>query len=283
MPVNAARFETGKRPGFFSRRGLGGGSNGSINVHSSSSMIGLPISSVSVIPMPEVNSSPRKLTGPRGLFETVSYDYMGDAYSYRTGLSTDQPNFTKSYIAGVFCGLAYPFSIADKAIEGMSRAGKIAATGFNATVAGTAAFGASGVAHQDGPGIAGSFGAAATAMGSTAKLLFPGTLGNFLNQMIQGAAGPLQSAVTQGGERKVTMSYETQSQARRKLLKRAVIAYSGAVGIVAVAVVISLANGAGWRPALAGMPLYVTVFGGITYQLFKEWRALKRERPPNPE
>ncbi|WP_279612643.1 putative peptidoglycan-binding domain-containing protein, partial [Burkholderia vietnamiensis] len=30
------------------------------------------ISSVSVVPMPEVNSSPRKLTAPRGLFETVS-------------------------------------------------------------------------------------------------------------------------------------------------------------------------------------------------------------------
>ncbi|PCD57070.1 transposase, partial [Burkholderia sp. IDO3] len=34
--------------------------------------IGLAISSVSVVPMPEVNSSPRKLTAPRGLFETVS-------------------------------------------------------------------------------------------------------------------------------------------------------------------------------------------------------------------
>ncbi|WP_208453307.1 hypothetical protein, partial [Burkholderia gladioli] len=28
---------------------------------------------VSVVPMPEVNSSPRKLTAPRALFETVSY------------------------------------------------------------------------------------------------------------------------------------------------------------------------------------------------------------------
>ncbi|WP_126282382.1 hypothetical protein [Burkholderia stagnalis] len=79
------------------------------------------------------------------------------------------------------------------------------------------------------------------------------------------------------------MSHETQSQALRKLLKRAMIAYSGAVGIVAVAVVISLTHGAGWRPALAGMPLYVTVFGGITYQLIKEWRALKREHPRDPE
>ncbi|KGC40874.1 hypothetical protein DO66_2664 [Burkholderia pseudomallei] len=74
MPVSAARFETGRRPGFFLRRGLDGGSNGSISVHNSSSMIGLAISSVSVVSMPEVNSSPRKLTAPRGHFETVSKD-----------------------------------------------------------------------------------------------------------------------------------------------------------------------------------------------------------------
>ena len=68
IPVSAARFETGRRPGFFSRRGLGGGSNGSISAHNSSSMIGLPISSISVVPMPEVNSSPRKLTVPTSPF-----------------------------------------------------------------------------------------------------------------------------------------------------------------------------------------------------------------------
>lgn len=39
MPVTAARFETGRRPGFFSRRGLVDGSNGSISVHNSSPMI----------------------------------------------------------------------------------------------------------------------------------------------------------------------------------------------------------------------------------------------------
>nr|WP_081053149.1 hypothetical protein [Burkholderia territorii] len=61
---------------------------------------------------------------------------------------------------------------------------------------------------------------------------------------------------------------------RRRLYKRAVVAYSGAIGIVLVALAISIRHGAGWRPALAGMPLYVTVFGGITYQLIKELRAL---------
>ncbi|WP_442854891.1 glycoside hydrolase family protein, partial [Burkholderia sp. BDU5] len=33
-----------------------------------------------VVPMPEVNSSPRKLTAPPGLFETVSYNVGPAAY-----------------------------------------------------------------------------------------------------------------------------------------------------------------------------------------------------------
>ena len=62
------------------------------------------------------------------------------------------------------------------------------------------------------------------------------------------------------------------------MLKRALIAYFGAIGIVILAVAISVVHGSGWRPALAGMPLYVTIFGGITYQLVKEWRVIKRGR-----
>ncbi|MGF6265292.1 hypothetical protein OKW49_006285 [Paraburkholderia youngii] len=46
MPVSAARSGTGLRPGYLKRRGFASGSSGSISVHSSSSMIGLPISSI---------------------------------------------------------------------------------------------------------------------------------------------------------------------------------------------------------------------------------------------
>lgn len=70
-----------------------------------------------------------------------------------------------------------------------------------------------------------------------------------------------------------------QGRQFRKLIKRAVIAYLGALGIVALALVISIAHGSGWKPALAGMPLYVTLFAGITYQLVKELRALKWKEP----
>jgi hypothetical protein len=39
------------------------------------------------------------------------------------------------------------------------------------------------------------------------------------------------------------------------------------VGAFAIA---SEMKGAGWRPALAGMPLYVTLFVAITYRLVTE-------------
>lgn len=67
MPFSAARLETGRRPGYFLRRGFGGGSKGSINAQSSSSMIGVPIPLVPVVQMAKVNSLPKRLTAPRGL------------------------------------------------------------------------------------------------------------------------------------------------------------------------------------------------------------------------
>jgi hypothetical protein len=64
----------------------------------------------------------------------------------------------------------------------------------------------------------------------------------------------------------------------RSLIKRALIAYSGAVGIVVFALAISLSRGAGVKPLLILLPLFVILFGGITYQLLKELRDLKRQR-----
>jgi filamentous hemagglutinin len=137
------------------------------------------------------------LLGPEALTAAAlggAYDYAGNAYSYLTGLSKDAPNLGNSYIAGLVAGAAYPFTIADGAIAGMSRIGKIAANGYNAAVAGTGAFGAAGMTQSspDAPAAAATI---ATAAGSGAKAILPGPLGNALNQMIQGAAGPLQNAI----------------------------------------------------------------------------------------
>ncbi|MXN77786.1 hypothetical protein GR157_23950 [Burkholderia sp. 4701] len=70
---------------------------------------------------------------------------------------------------------------------------------------------------------------------------------------------------------------------KRALCWRFGKAYLSLAGIIGAFVTVSMVQGAGWRPALAGTPLYVTVFGGITYQLIKEWRALKREHPRDRE
>jgi hypothetical protein len=62
----------------------------------------------------------------------------------------------------------------------------------------------------------------------------------------------------------------------KRLVMRALVAYAGAIGVIAVAVLISVFHGAGWKPALAGVPLYVILLVGITYQLIKEGRQLRK-------
>jgi filamentous hemagglutinin len=113
------------------------------------------------------------------------------------GLSKDKPDFTKSYTTGVINGALYPFAIADTAIAGMGAAGKIAVNGYNAVVAGTGAFGSAAVTHQASPDDSGGFAAGSAAAGGMTKVLFPGTLGNLLNNVIQGLSGPFQNAITQ--------------------------------------------------------------------------------------
>lgn len=138
------------------------------------------------------------LLGPEALTAAAlagGFDYEGDAASYATGLSKDAPSFSKSFTTGVIGGLAYPFAIADEAIAGMSTAGKVIANGYNATVAGTAAFGAAGVTHQDNPDLSGGLAGGIAVAGSWAKAALPGPLGNYANQLIQGIAGPLQSYI----------------------------------------------------------------------------------------
>lgn len=68
---------------------------------------------------------------------------------------------------------------------------------------------------------------------------------------------------------------EDADLAHKRIYKRAVVAYSGGVGMVLFALAISILRGAGWKPVLVLIPLYIVVFGGITYQLVKELHALK--------
>ncbi|PMS13207.1 hypothetical protein FNF07_14210 [Trinickia caryophylli] len=65
---------------------------------------------------------------------------------------------------------------------------------------------------------------------------------------------------------------------KRSIVRRAVWAYVCAIGIPAVVLVFSYAQGASWRPVLVGLPIYLTIVGSITYQFAKELRALTREK-----
>ncbi|AVR29151.1 hypothetical protein NX868_25075 [Burkholderia thailandensis] len=67
------------------------------------------------------------------------------------------------------------------------------------------------------------------------------------------------------------------SERKRLIAKRAAWAYLCALGIPAVVLVFSYAQGASWKPVLVGLPVYLTIIGSITYQFIKDLRALKRE------
>jgi hypothetical protein len=69
----------------------------------------------------------------------------------------------------------------------------------------------------------------------------------------------------------------------QSITRRYLRAYLSLLGIISTFVGVSLIKGAGWKPALAGLPLYLIVFGGITYQLIKELRALKQEKSQDQE
>ncbi|NVH73042.1 hypothetical protein FSB08_10745 [Paraburkholderia sp. JPY432] len=62
----------------------------------------------------------------------------------------------------------------------------------------------------------------------------------------------------------------------RKLLRLYIKAYLSLAGIVAAFLGVSIVQGAGWRPALAGMPLYVTLFIAISFKLIRDIFKLKR-------
>ncbi|CBW75265.1 unnamed protein product [Mycetohabitans rhizoxinica HKI 454] len=67
---------------------------------------------------------------------------------------------------------------------------------------------------------------------------------------------------------------------RRKkinIFKRAAVAYMCAIGIPVVVLIFSFAQGGGWKPVIVGFPVYITIFGSITYQFIKELLVLKQE------
>lgn len=67
------------------------------------------------------------------------------------------------------------------------------------------------------------------------------------------------------------------SDGNRRVVKRFTKAYLSLVAMIVFVLIVSLAKGSGWKIVLVGLPLFLTFFVGITYQLVKESRAVKRE------
>lgn len=62
----------------------------------------------------------------------------------------------------------------------------------------------------------------------------------------------------------------------RKISIRYIKAYLSLIAMICFFAAISLIRGAGWKPLLIPLPLFVLLFIGISYQMIREFRALKR-------
>ncbi|MGN4093136.1 hemagglutinin repeat-containing protein, partial [Burkholderia gladioli] len=122
------------------------------------------------------------------------FDYIGSYYNYKAGFSADAPSLTNSYIAGIVGGLSTPFTIGEAAIAGMSKVGRVAAGAYNAGVAGVGAFGTAGMTGSN-PDLSAGIATSTNAAGAWAKAVLPAPIGNLVNQIVQGAAGPIQGAI----------------------------------------------------------------------------------------
>ena len=74
----------------------------------------------------------------------------------------------------------------------------------------------------------------------------------------------------------------SSSHERKKLYKRLLLGYLGVAILVLVALTFSLAQGAGWKPIIAGSPVYLTFFVAVTYHFIKDIRAEKRREGGEP-
>ncbi|CAB3784926.1 hypothetical protein LMG27177_01713 [Paraburkholderia fynbosensis] len=67
-----------------------------------------------------------------------------------------------------------------------------------------------------------------------------------------------------------------EAQARRRFITRYVKAYISIFAVIAVVVAISELRGVGWRPALAGIPMYASLFVLVTYAMLRELRQIRK-------
>ena len=70
---------------------------------------------------------------------------------------------------------------------------------------------------------------------------------------------------------------------RRILFRKFLVGYLGCFSLPLFALIFSLAQGASWRPVLVGVPVYLTLFIGVTYQFVRDWQKLRRRERGEPD
>jgi len=70
---------------------------------------------------------------------------------------------------------------------------------------------------------------------------------------------------------------------KRQIIVRSVKGYLSLAAMIAFISSVSLAKRAGWGVIWVGMPVFLTVFIGITYQLVKGLTLLKRGKQQDSE
>lgn len=67
-----------------------------------------------------------------------------------------------------------------------------------------------------------------------------------------------------------------ESKVKREFTVRYVKAYVSVLAVAGAVLVISELSGAGWRPVLAGVPLYAALIVLVTYAMIREFLSLKK-------
>ncbi|BBU31404.1 hypothetical protein BTHE68_51380 [Burkholderia sp. THE68] len=125
----------------------------------------------------------------------TAFTYMGDAISYRSGLSGDQPSYQNAAAAGGIAATFAPLALPLNTL-GASTAGKSAVSIYNALVAGTGAYGTTAIlSPSSNPDLSGGIGTAGALAGAGVLAHMPGPIGMSINQLIQVFAGPTQAAI----------------------------------------------------------------------------------------
>jgi len=70
---------------------------------------------------------------------------------------------------------------------------------------------------------------------------------------------------------------------RKNIYRRLLAGYLGIALLILLALAFSLAQGAGWKPLIGGLPAYVSLFIVVTYYFIKDIRRQRRRERGEPE